>query len=211
MDVQPISAYPTGCAPPHPTNCTLVTAVTVSVLPRRPPLTGADTRLVPVLEFIGTHYLCGHTHPHDGGNATPMCLCVTFWPVDGWWWIERVQADAARQYIDWHLSPTGVPAFTKSSGRATGANVWKGLPKPVSMMCASCGGGARLADGSYVFLAVVQFGPDWVAGDKSTEAPCCNNSVRCSLPTLFAYPLCHPPAVFLVVCLPSLPTLQQCF
>jgi len=45
------------------------------------------------------------------------------------------------------------------------------------MLCTSCGGGAQLADGSYVFVIVTQFGPDWVAGDKSAAAPCCNNSV----------------------------------
>ena len=81
------------------------------------------------------------------------------------------------RYLDWTLDGAGVPTATISHGRARGANVWKGLPRPVSMMCTSCGGGAQLADGSYVFLAVTQFGPDWAAADRTHVAPCCNNSV----------------------------------
>jgi hypothetical protein len=46
------------------------------------------------------------------------------------------------------------------------------------MLCTSCGGGAQLADGSYVYLAVVQYNRTWVDVDgQRKEAPCCNNSV----------------------------------
>eukprot|EP01047_Picozoa_sp_COSAG01_P048095 COSAG01_NODE_4654_length_4843_cov_125.531395_4_plen_94_part_00 len=48
------------------------------------------------------------------------------------------------------------------------------------MLCTSCGGGAQLSDGSYVYLAVVQFGPIWQTQpvvDKSKRAVYCNNSV----------------------------------
>jgi hypothetical protein len=57
------------------------------------------------------------------------------------------------------------------------SQVWKGLPWPAAMLCTSCGGGAQLTDGSYVYLVVTQFNRTWISGDHSKEAPCCNNSV----------------------------------
>ena len=92
MDVQPVPAYPRGCGPPDPVNCTLVTSVTAA--PQKP-------------------------------------------------------------YLDWKLDASGVPAAVISHGRARGPNVWKGLPKSVSMMCTSCGGGTQLADGSYLLRGIL--------------------------------------------------------
>ena len=85
-------------------------------------------------------------------------------------------ADPNRSYYDWSLTPMGTPEMRVSNGREK-TPVWKGLPWPVAMLCTSCGGGAQLADGSYVYLAVTQFNRTWELADHSKRAPCCNNSV----------------------------------
>lgn len=72
-------------------------------------------------------------------------------------------------YLDWRLSDTGVPVREFSFGRKQGANTWF-VPKPVAFFCTSCGGGARMPDGSYVFLVALQF-------TDPRSGPCCNNSV----------------------------------
>ena len=94
--------------------------------------------------------------------------------------VTTVTADPAKPYVDWGLSASGdTPKAFHTVGRKA-PNVWRGLPKGVTMMCTSCGGGAQLADGSFVYLAVVQYGPIWQTQpvvDKSKRAPCCNNSV----------------------------------
>ena len=99
---------------------------------------------------------------------TPNCSAAT-----------SVTADAAKQYVDWGLAG-GAPQALKSVGRKS-PNVWSGLPHGgVTEMCTSCGSGIQLADGSFVYLVVVQFGPVWQTQpvvDKTKRAPCCNNSV----------------------------------
>jgi hypothetical protein len=94
--------------------------------------------------------------------------------------LRTITAAPDRQYIDWGLSnPAGVPVEVNATGRHS-PNVWRGLPQVSGMLCTSCGGGAQLSDGSYVYLAVVQFGPIWQTQpvvDKSKRAVCCNNSV----------------------------------
>jgi hypothetical protein len=85
-------------------------------------------------------------------------------------------ADPNRTYYDWSLTPMGTPDLRITQGRDA-TPVWKGLPWPVAMLCTSCGGGAQLADGSYVYLVVTQFNRTWELNDHSKQAPCCNNSV----------------------------------
>eukprot|EP01051_Picozoa_sp_SAG22_P000915 SAG22_NODE_30_length_28348_cov_12.488584_12_plen_286_part_00 len=84
-----------------------------------------------------------------------------------------VTADAAKKYVDWGLSkqPGELPLALTTVGRKS-PNVWSGLPQGVTEFCTSCGGGTQLADGSFVYLVVVQFGPV-----DQLKAPCCNNSV----------------------------------
>jgi hypothetical protein len=72
-------------------------------------------------------------------------------------------------YLDWRLSDAGAPVREFSFGRKQGSNTWS-VPKPVAFFCTSCGGGARLPDGTYVYLVALQF-----TDPRST--PCCNNSV----------------------------------
>ena len=83
-----------------------------------------------------------------------------------------VTAAKDRVYLDWKLSPTGVPVREFAYGRSRGANSWS-VPQPVSFFCTTCGGGVQLPDGSYVFLVALQY-TDPRAGPDG----CCNNSVR---------------------------------
>ena len=99
---------------------------------------------------------------------TPNCTEVT-----------TVTAATDKQYVDWGLSASGAPVAVTTAGRK-GANVWRGLPVATGLFATSAGGGVQLLDGSYVYLAVVQFGPLWQVHpkvDKSKLAKCCNNSV----------------------------------
>jgi len=83
-----------------------------------------------------------------------------------------ILADPKKEYIDW-----GVGDMLHSTLGRPRPNRWIGLPAPVSEFCTSCGGGVQLRDGSYVYLVVVWFGPNWRADNHSLSAPCCNNSV----------------------------------
>ena len=63
---------------------------------------------------------------------------------------------------------------------------WSGLPITGSEFCIGCGNGVQLADGSFLWLVVVQMSPDWQPRDvclhnssdpECKPIPCCNNSV----------------------------------
>ena len=78
------------------------------------------------------------------------------------------------EYLDWQLSPDGLPVINRSGAgrRRKGANSWGGMPVPVSMFCTECGGGTQLPDGSFVFLVAVQH-----TDPRRNPHTCCNNSV----------------------------------
>ena len=44
-----------------------------------------------------------------------------------------------------------------------------GLCRYVSEFCTDCGAGAQLADGTFVFIVTVRFGPDWEPNDHSVS------------------------------------------
>ena len=80
-----------------------------------------------------------------------------------------VTAAAKWKYTDWGLANHTARA-RQTVGRKR-PNAWSGLPAAVSELCTSCGGGTQLPDGSYVYLAVVEFGHDCPFTD------CCNSVV----------------------------------
>ena len=82
---------------------------------------------------------------------------------------SSVTATADWAYTDWGLTNHSTPVAWRSAGRAQ-PNTWSGLPAAVSELCTECGGSARLQDGSYIFLAVVQF-------EKACPYTDCCNSV----------------------------------
>ena len=82
------------------------------------------------------------------------------------------------QACDWGVDDkTGLPQVFCRAGRPGKVNVWSGLPATASEFCVDCGQGAQLADGSYVFIVAVRFGPSWLPDDHTKVRPCCNNSV----------------------------------
>jgi hypothetical protein len=84
--------------------------------------------------------------------------------------VSPVIASDENIYLDWRLSPAGLPVIIRSIGRRR--LVWGGLPASVSMFCTECGGGAQLSDGSFVFLVAVQH-----TDPRADPYACCNNSV----------------------------------
>lgn len=83
---------------------------------------------------------------------------------------NSVTAAINRQYTDWIMSANSTPVARRGVGRAQ-PNTWGGLPTAVAELCTECGGGVQLLDGSYIFLAVVQFGSSCPYTDE------CNNVV----------------------------------
>ena len=84
---------------------------------------------------------------------------------------SSVVAPADKVYLDWKLSSDGLPVINRTVGRSQ-PNIWGGLPGTVSMFNTEGGGGAQLADGSFVYLAAVQH-----TDPRADPHDCCNNSV----------------------------------
>ena len=129
---------------------------------------------------LGSGYIPSPAWLRQNESSTMQPLWMSVQPVDAYVKgcyprggncsaATSVTADPAKQYFDWGLSKSGgLPQALKTVGRRS-PNVWHGLPAGVTEFCTSCGSGTQLADGSFIYLVVVQFGP--VGG------PCCNNSV----------------------------------
>lgn len=90
---------------------------------------------------------------------------------------SSVTAAADWPYTDWDLENNhSKPQPRVSVGRQK-PNTWSGLPVAVLEMCTECGGGAILPDGSYVFLAVVQWGHGRHGNYTCPYTDCCNSVV----------------------------------
>ena len=109
-------------------------------------------------------YLCDYP-------GKPACATATPPPA--------IVAPDNHSYCDWGISDkTGLPDVFCFKGRGPGhTNVWSGLPHYVSEFCTDCGQGVQLADGTFVFIVTVRFGPDWDSNNHKKAAPCCNSSV----------------------------------
>lgn len=108
-------------------------------------------------------YLCDYPGKPACSTATPPPAIV---------------APDNHTYCDWGLDDkTKLPVVFCYKGRAGHTNVWSGLPSYVSEFCTDCGQGAQLADGTFVFIVTVRFGPDWDPANHKQAALCCNSSV----------------------------------
>ena len=107
-------------------------------------------------------YLCDYP-------GKPACSTVTPPPP--------IVAPDNHTYCDWGISDkTELPFVVCFKGRQGRTNSWSGLPSYVSEFCTDCGQGLQLADGTFVFIVTVRFGPDWDPSHKKA-APCCDSSV----------------------------------
>jgi hypothetical protein len=82
---------------------------------------------------------------------------------------SSVTAVADWKYVDWGIA-NHTPQARQSVGRQR-PNTWAGLPAVVSELCTECGGGTQLPDGSFIYLAVVEF------ADHCPYIGCCNSVV----------------------------------
>ena len=70
--------------------------------------------------------------------------------------VTSFKAASNKTYYDWSLTPMGAPDLRITHGRDV-VPIWKGLPWPAAMLCTSCGGGAQLTDGSYIYLGAILY------------------------------------------------------
>ena len=95
---------------------------------------------------------------------------------------------ANHSYCSWGLDDTTkLPVvFCGEREASVAVQTWSGLPITASEFCIGCGNGVQLADGSFLWIMVVQMSPDWEPADvclqnssspKCKAIPCCNNSV----------------------------------